>query len=193
MDTLRLSDSEAPFEVDAPEAVEGSGLSAAERARFEALYRNTYRDVINLLRRRLDNDQDVAEISQEAYLRVLRYRQLGADSLKYLLIRTAINLATSHRLAACRRLPHVALEIDDIPVDAPSLEEALDDHQLLQKTLAAIDRLPTRCREVFLLRLQHGLRQREIAERCGISTRMVESHLARAQILIRERVQELAA
>ena len=168
-------------------------LTASERARFDAAYREHRDSVLRLLRWRLGHDEDIADLMQEAYLRILRYRDCSPESLKLLLFRTALNLATSHGIRACTRLTHVPLEDIEIAADAPSLEEEAESEQRMQQMMTVVSALPSRCRQVFLLRLIHGLRQREIAERCGISTRMVEQHLARAQVLIRERVGEMAA
>lgn len=192
MDTSQFLAADA-HETEAPEVSDSIRLSTAERITFDAVYRRHRHEVMGLLLRRVGNEQDAADLMQEAYLRILRYRHFGADSLKYLLIRTAINLAASHHLAASRRMPHMSLEGLEIALDAPAMDESLDSEQRLQHTMAAAQALPSRCRQIFILRLVHGLRQREIAERCGISARMVEQHLARAQVLIRKRVGALAA
>lgn len=162
-------------------------LTASERLRFDAVYREHRDAVMRLLRRRLGQDEDVADLMQEAYLRILRYRDCSPQSLKFLLFRTALNLATSHGIRACARLAHLPLEDVEL-ADACSPEADVEASQRMQQMMTAANALPGRCRQVFLLRLIHGLRQQEIAQRCGISTRMVEQHLARAQRVIREQV-----
>lgn len=169
-----------------------TALTTEERSRFDALYRNRGDQIVRLLRRRLDSPEDAQELAQEAFLRVLRYRHCGLESLTYLLIRTALNLAASHRARSSGKWVYVQLESRDLVSEAPSPEDALAQDQRMRLTLCAVEALPTRCREVFLLRLLHGMRQREIAQRCGISTRMVEMHLARAQRLIQERMEAVA-
>jgi RNA polymerase sigma factor (sigma-70 family) len=167
-------------------------LSHDVRARFESAYREHREAVRGLLRGRLGDDPEIPDLMQEAYLRLFRYRDCSPESLKLLLFRTALNLGISHRTRACTRLPHLPLEDVDIAAESPSLEDEAEAGQRMQQMMAMVRQLPGRCREVFTLRLLHGLRQREIAERCGISTRMVEMHLSRAQALLRERVGELA-
>lgn len=174
-------------------AGDGRGLSRSERARFEASYREHRASVLRLLRGRVGNPEDAADLMQEAYLRILRYRDCGAASLKPLLLKTAMNLAASHRIRACSRMPHIPWDEVELVAQASSLDEDLDRDQRMQELLAAVAALPHRCREIFLLRLLHGLRQREIAERCGISTRRVEQQLARAQSLIRDHVRASVA
>jgi RNA polymerase sigma factor (sigma-70 family) len=186
------------FDADLPLAdldeVPGAvALSREARLRFEAAYREHHRAVLRLLRWRLGDDPDIPDLMQESYLRILRYRDCGPESLKLLLFRTALNLATSHGVLARRRMPHLQFDELELQCEGVPLDEALDRDCQIRDALNAAAQLPPRCREVFLLRLLHGLRQREIAARCGISTRMVEQHLSRAQTLIRERIATLAA
>jgi RNA polymerase sigma factor (sigma-70 family) len=173
---------------DAADALPVVPLSAGERTLFDALFRKHHETVLRLLRRRLSNEDDVAELAQEAFLRVLRYRECKPAARRYLLMRTALNLAASHlRQARCNK-PHVSLHELEIVQDAPGLDDQLDQAQCEQRLLVAIDGLPARRREVLLLRLVQELSYREIAERCGISLAAVEKHLWRAQAAIRERV-----
>ncbi len=173
---------------DTAEASPLAPLSAAECAAFDTLFRKHHQKVLGLLRTRLDNEADVVELAQEAFLRVLRYRDCKPAVRRYLLIRTASNLATSHLRQACLRKPHVSLHGLEIALEAPGLDEQLDQAQREQRLRAAIQRLPERRRQVLLLRLVQELSYREIAERCGISLTAVEKHLWRAQAAIRERL-----
>jgi RNA polymerase sigma-70 factor (ECF subfamily) len=53
-----------------------------------------------------------------------------------------------------------------------------------------IQRLPNRCREVFLLSRMEGLKNREIAEKLHISIKNVERHLTRALHSFRDNFSE---
>jgi RNA polymerase sigma-70 factor (ECF subfamily) len=50
----------------------------------------------------------------------------------------------------------------------------------LERLLAALDQLPTECREALLLNRLEGLTHAEIARRLGISTKTVQRHIERA-------------
>ncbi|MEX2453900.1 MAG: sigma-70 family RNA polymerase sigma factor [Rhodospirillaceae bacterium] len=52
----------------------------------------------------------------------------------------------------------------------------------------AVDELPPRCREVFLLSRLDGLSNGEIAQRLGISRNMVEKHIIKAMVHCRRRL-----
>ncbi len=61
-----------------------------------------------------------------------------------------------------------------------SPEETLITEELFALYVKALDRLPERCREVFMLRKVKGLAQREIAACLGISENTVEKHMVKA-------------
>jgi RNA polymerase sigma factor (sigma-70 family) len=171
----------------AAEEVENVRLTAAERLRLDTLYREQNDAVIRMLRPRLANEDDVAEVMQESFLRLLRYRRCGPDSLKYLLFRVAMNLAVSHQRQASIRhvvsLNDVELVSNEMPVDQRLVQE-----EEMTQVAMAIQSLPPRCRQMYVMSRLRGFRQREIAQHCGISQRMVELHIAKAQSLIREQV-----
>lgn len=54
----------------------------------------------------------------------------------------------------------------------------------------AVDRLPPRAREVFVLHDMHGFRPAEIAEMLGLALNSVRSQLARARLALRRELSE---
>jgi|TARA_B100000953_G_C18033068_1_gene423505 RNA polymerase sigma-70 factor (ECF subfamily) len=80
--------------------------------------------------------------------------------------------------------------------DTIYLETVLETEELNEENLKprleqidkAIESLPKKCKEVFLLKRQHNLKNKEIAEYLGISIKTVEDHISRALRLIRKQV-----
>ena len=68
---------------------------------------------------------------------------------------------------------------------APDVQEILAGQQRLQRLMLGLQRLPPRCREVFLLNRSEGLSYIQIADRLDISLSMVEKHIARAAFFLR--------
>ena len=56
----------------------------------------------------------------------------------------------------------------------------------------ALDKLPEKCREIFVLSNQEELRNSEIAIKLGISVRTVENQIYRAIHIVREEMKEYA-
>jgi len=94
-------------------------------------------------------------------------------------------VAKSVILQALRRSRIVAFEALaeaeglEPPSAEPSPETVAADRQELGRLAALIAGLPAKCREAFTLRKVHGLSQREVARRMGVSENTVEKHVGK--------------
>jgi RNA polymerase sigma factor (sigma-70 family) len=144
------------------------------------------------LSRFLHRPQDIEDIAQEAYLRLLKSEK---DSYiahpKALLFTVAKNLALNELRSKARRVTGYIEEcqIERESVGA-SIEEELEALDSLNIYCAAVDALPEQCRRVYLLRKVHGLPQKDIAERLGVTLRTVERHLQYGVIKCRAYIRE---
>lgn len=172
---------------------DGPAVAPDGQAAFEAAYREHRGAVVRLLQRRVGNPDEAEELAQEAYLRALRYRDHNPESLKALLFRIAINLAGTN--ARRDRAHHASAHtsVDDLPLatDEMPQDERLAREEYQALIIAAIKEMPEKRRQVFVLSRFHGMRQKDIAKRCGISLSMVEKHITNGLSFIRERVGEV--
>jgi len=156
------------------------------------VFERYYRELLNFLSRSVRDRDTAADLVQESYARVLAAQQAGqsVQDPRALLYRTARNLVIDqHRRAGVRA--NVRNDTDEPAApdgDVPMLDELAGPRSLEPETIlasreglaavvAAIDQLPPRCREAFILFKFDGLSYTEIAERMGISTRTVEMQL----------------
>jgi len=143
------------------------------------LFRRHRRELLAYLGRRAGHD-NASDLLQEAFLRVLNHGGIAeiADPPAYL-HRTASNLATD--FARRRKVETKLLVCDDAVVDAPSDEASAEDQietsEQSRLLASAIDTLPPRCREVFVMRMHENVPQDEIARRLGITRNMVDRHM----------------
>lgn len=144
-----------------------------------------YKELLNFCARNLKDRHAAADLVQEAYMRFLVAQQSGtaiADS-RALLFRTTRNLLIDqHRRAAVRECESLdALAEQDQPLVPRHLqpEEICAFNQYARALYAAIESLPPRCREAFVLNRFDGLSHQEVADRMGISRNMVAQHVVR--------------
>lgn len=138
------------------------------------------------LRRYLGRLEDVEDVAQESFARVLDAAARGEIHYpRSYLYRTARNLAFNAR---ARKFNQLESSLED-----PGFQDVLIDNRAGPEECAiaqrhfelfcqAVAALPTQCRQVLVLRKVHGLSQREVAENLGISVSTVEKHLAKALI-----------
>ena len=127
---------------------------------------------------------EVQDVMQEAYLQVFcALRQSGPEghTPAALLYTTARNIAFSrhrHRKVVAAAAPSVSAG-ERLRREQAGIEQQVDRGQQMRRLLQAVNGLPPKCRDVFVLRMIEGLSQREIADRLGIAVSTVEKHLAR--------------
>jgi RNA polymerase sigma factor (sigma-70 family) len=167
-------------------------LDSGSKPLFEAAFRAHHTSLIHFIRRRVGNDSDARDIAQEAYLRLLRYREKqDLSSLKALIFRIATNLVgmRARTARAHHWVDHQPLDEGfELPAKDPSPEQRLFAEQQLDRLMEVIKRLPAKCQQVFILSRFHDLGYSEIAARCGISVKMVEKHITHALATCRQEV-----
>ncbi|WP_010461743.1 sigma-70 family RNA polymerase sigma factor [Acidovorax radicis] len=144
-----------------------------------------YRELLNFCSRTARDRDTAADVVQESYARVLAVQQSGQTihEPRALLHQTARRLMIDqHR----RFLVRQHEDIDDLaeweqPTAPRHLEPdaiyAQEQHALA--IVAAIESLPPRCREAFVLNRFEGLSHQEVADHMGISKNMVAQHIVR--------------
>ena len=142
-----------------------------------------------LRRRRLD-PRDIDDVIQEAYsILASRERLDDLTHPKAYLFRIAHSLV----LRDARRARIVPFEpIEDMENfnevhDPFSPERIAIGREEMRRLSTAIQAMPARVRDAFVLRRVHGFSQREIAERMEISESTVEKHIAKGLALLIER------
>lgn len=78
----------------------------------------------------------------------------------------------------------------EIPEDVT--DEAIDTSERDARLWTAIDRLPTRCREIFLMSKRDGMTYNQIAEELHLSVKTVEHQVSKALREMREAIQKTA-
>lgn len=181
--------------LDAAMQTPARSVSGEEPHGFEDFFRRHYAGLVRFLRQRTATAEDAEDAAQESYTRLLRYRDTQpASAWRPLLYRIATNVAIDqHRRTRTRGdAQHVPLEDEDVATTAEAIapDRQLVDQERLARVLSVIRGLPDKRRHVFLLSRFHGMSNREIAERCGISVRMVEKQIGKALAACRVGLQD---
>lgn len=150
-------------------------------------------DVRAWLKRRVRSQASVDDVVQETYCRIAALDDVShiKDGRAYF-FRAASNILIEQIRHA--RIVHIdsVAEMESLNVvdDVPTPDRIVAGRHDLLRVKALIASLPQRCREVFELRRIHGLSQREVAERLGISENVVEHQSMRGLRLILKALTE---
>jgi RNA polymerase sigma-70 factor (ECF subfamily) len=142
--------------------------------------------------RRMHNHAEAEDLTQEVLMRVVErgatIDERGPDAYVF---QIAANLLRDRG----RRLKvRAAYRSGFGMIDADRVEE-LDPDRVVQGRhtldiiLAALDELPDRTRNIFILFRLENMKQREIAAALGLSVRTIEQHVIRASVHLRQRLE----
>lgn len=169
---------------DPPESMGCVADTSGKPDRGQALaeaFRKFHTGLVRMLSVRTGSIEDAKEIMQEAYARVLAlHRPETVSVLPGYLWRIAVNLATDRRRqqalqeAFCRSTQSFSEGL------AVSAESTVESRERLSIVEQAIDELPPRCLEAFVLHVLNGLTFDEVGREMRISARMAQKHVARA-------------
>lgn len=159
-------------------------------SKLEKLFANHAQGLVRFLKRKVSNPEDAEDIAQNAFIRIQRLAEQGQlDNPKAYLYQTASNLAID---MLRREKLHQNYVQQTISKEYFSDEEfsSLTDYCTPERLLAArseldavkkaMDQLPVKCRQAFMLHRVKGLSYNDIAFEMGVSVSSVEKYILQA-------------
>jgi RNA polymerase sigma factor (sigma-70 family) len=143
----------------------------------------------HFLARKLGNPDDAAEVAQETFLRLHRLEQLeNLDNARAFLFQVASNIAIDHlrrrqlhfRYLKTEKGQQVEGEPADLNASGASPEEIIGARERLETLYRAVDELPFKVRQAFLLHRRGGMSYSDIAEQMEVSVSSVEKYILQA-------------
>lgn len=166
------------------------GLQAADASVFEEIFRVLYEDLVAYVQT-IVHREDIAEgLVQDVFVRVWNREKTWttSDRVTAYLYRAVHNRALNAvRDRQSKRERNAKLADSTSRAYVPP-DEHLQTDELRADIEDAIDHLPDRQRQVFLLSRRHDLTYAEIAEVLDISERTVETHVRRVLKKLRARL-----
>lgn len=149
------------------------------------------------LARKLDSAEDAAELAQEAYIRLHRLEQPeNLDNARAFLFQVATNLAVDQlrrrqlhfKFLRSEKSQAVDGEPPDLNAAGASPEQILGARQKLSTINSALEELPFKTKQAFLLHRQNGMSYSAIAEQMQVSVSSVEKYILQALRHCRKRL-----
>lgn len=156
---------------------------------FEALFREHYAPLCGFANKFVGEAETAEELVQELFTQIWEKRKniQFSGSLRSYLFASVRNSALNHLKHLKVRKGYqdymVARETEPAesnPYDVAELQSRID---------TAIEALPERCRQVFLLSRREGLKYAEIAEQMEISVKTVEVQMGKALRSLRQNLK----
>lgn len=158
------------------------GVSDADQALTD-LYTEHYQSLVRLAATLLDDPSTSEEVVQDAYINMYgKWNRIKEPAAAIGYLRTTVlNLARSRMRRRLVARKHAPKPMPDTPAAEVSAMENLEQ----DRVLAILRTLPTRQREVLVLRYYQDLSEAQIADTIGISKGAVKTHASRGMAALR--------
>lgn len=158
-------------------------LKRDDRAAFTEIYKRYWEILLNTAYQRLKSKEAAEEIVQIVFINLfIRRAELEPKSTLEAYLKTAIKykVIDSFRSQGIQNnyIENAILRYNEFPVQP---DQEYEYKELREQIISAAEKLPKKCKEVFLMSRFDQLSNQEISDRTGISVSTVKKHIYKAQ------------
>ncbi|MDE5806594.1 MAG: RNA polymerase sigma-70 factor [Muribaculaceae bacterium] len=147
---------------------------------FEKQFRALYLPLGMYALRLVSDIEQAEDIVQEAFMKSWRQIEEGKEIRDF---KSWIYRCVRNECISFLRGKRETVDVSDIPEIG---EEIIDTSERDARIWRAVDALPEKCREIFLMSKRDGLTGEEIASELGISVKTVRNQMTKALSRLRE-------
>ena len=168
-------------------------MKTLDKVAFEQLFRSYFTPLCSFAQKFVNDADEAKDIVHNVFINLWNKRtEVDMEtSLKSYLFQGVHNRSLNYIR------DHKKIVQFDAPQNESELAHYLESQDHLESSEAegrinrALDSLPDKCREIFLMNRFDGLKYREIAEKLDISIKTVETQMSRALKTLRERLSDM--
>jgi RNA polymerase sigma-70 factor (ECF subfamily) len=157
-----------------------------DKRAFDALFRNYYKALCVFSYNMVRNKVLAEEIVQEFFISLWENPPLVTDSVRSYFFKAIYNRTLNHIAKANTRQKNeenYSLQFDS------ETEEVPDDIELQANINKAVDALPDKCKEIFIMCKYNDMSYSQVSEMLHISPKTVENQMGIALKKLRERLK----
>ncbi|MDA7501646.1 RNA polymerase sigma-70 factor [Chitinophagales bacterium] len=158
-----------------------------EKIQFEQLFKSLFPSLCSYVQQFIADKDASQEICQQVFIRLWEKREQidPTQNIKAYLFRAVKNKSLNY-IRDHKKFRSQILDLDCLELEFTSENDQNEIDDLKQSIEKSLQKLPSKCREVFELSKFHQLKYREIAEELDISPKTVEAHMSKALKALRE-------
>lgn len=167
-------------------------LKANPRAGFTLMFDEYFEEVCRHIFRYVPDIRIAQDIAQDLFVELWTKRDklnITSSPGAYL-YRMAVSRALNHIRDNRRHVHSDVTVLRTVSVNAPEPGQVMDADSLNSIVTVAIDNLPERCRQVFMLSRFEDMSNAQIADALDISVKTVENQMTKALRAIKEAIEK---
>jgi len=167
-------------------------IRSGDSSAFELMFRSYYPRLCQFAYRSIRSTEAAEDLVQSVFLNIWKNRRDWNPRCK-----PCMYLYKATRNQVINYLKHKNVEnlaefvdVFSIQIEKRTPEDTFREKQCSEAIYKSVNRLPERCRLIFLMKKEDGLTYNEISEILGISVKTVETQMGRALRFLRENLTE---
>ncbi|PKQ63262.1 hypothetical protein BZG01_16200 [Labilibaculum manganireducens] len=162
-------------------------LRTGSRKSYEAFFKKYYQDLFLWANSILKDSEAAEDIVQDFFVDFWEKKRFKSvtTNLQAYIFRSVRNLCLNY----IKREQKLIHDIDHLEKEEVAPMANIDTIENSQLIYSAINELPEKCREVFMLCCVNGYTYNEAAEELGVTINTVRTHMVRAFKFLREKLQ----
>jgi len=166
--------------------------TSLDRQGFESLFKTFFPSLTHFARKYVPDIDTAKEITHDVFLNLWTKRDVidSSTSLKSYLFTSVYNRCMNY-VRDQRKFNKDAQVFNIIEQEAQEIpHDHLETQELESRIIEALNSLPARCKEIFMLSRYEGVNYAEIAKRLGISIKTVETQMSKALRILRKKLSD---
>ncbi|GAB7087850.1 RNA polymerase sigma factor [Marinifilum fragile] len=162
-------------------------LRSGSRKAYEAFFKHYYQDLFLWANSILKDSEAAEDVVQDFFISFWekkRYKSVTSNLQSY--IYRAVKNSCLNYLQREKKLIHDIEHLEEKESAPKANEQSIENSQQIY---SAINELPEKCREVFMLCCVSGYTYNEAAEELNVSMNTVRTHMVRAFKMLREKLK----
>ena len=172
-------------------------LSTDDKNGFKGIFNEYYQPLCHLSQHYLEDNDEAKEVVQDAFVKLWEIRHNlnpGSNIRNFLFTLVKNNCLNIIKRRQILLKHHDRIRWAEMHYQYESLSRLGDSYlefdELKDKIDIAIRNLPEHCRTVFEMSRFEDLKNREIAEKLGVTSKTVEAHLTKALKILRSELKD---
>ena len=162
-----------------------------DEEQFDAFYSSNVKALRNYIYYKFGNAEEADDVVQESFIRLWKNcAKVTLETAKGFLYKVATNLNTSLKRSEKVHLKYTERAVT-IDKDNESPEFVILEKEFMDKLTRAIEALPEKQREVFLMNRVEKKTYKEIAELSGVSVKAIEKSMHKALLKLRAEIGDV--
>jgi RNA polymerase sigma-70 factor, ECF subfamily len=155
---------------------------------FERIFREHHVSLCNLAYNIVRDTDAAKDIVQDVFVKLWKNRETieMGEQIKHYLLKATAHTALNHLRYSKRTIRIEKESLLEATLQAPAHPEEAGFRELERNVRQAIDRLPPKCKVIYLLSRHEGLKYAQIAEALGLSVKTVENQMGIALQKLRD-------